>query len=202
CSCGHTGLATWEGSAMVEDDPYSSGICRWWHCSESTPELVQAVADGWLGTPGRVLDLGCGLGMELAYLSVLGFSGVGIDMSAVALHQAHAQHPAVSFLRADVLQLPVASASCDGLIDRGCFHYLTTSSARSRYAAEASRVLRPGGRFFLRACLLSAGVRNGLDETTLQETFAGWQRLMLASAPISSDTRFMPALIGLFERRV
>jgi SAM-dependent methyltransferase len=185
---------------MNEADPYASGVCRWWHSSAPPPELVQAVAAGWLRPPGLVLDLGCGLGTELAYLSGLGFRGIGIDLSAVALRQAQAQHPAVAFALADVRRLPVASGCCDLLIDRGCFHYLTSDGDRARYAAEAGRVLRAGGRLFLRACLCSAGVRNGIDERTLRETFAGWRCLQLREAAIPGDTRTMPALIALFEQ--
>ena len=184
---------------MVEADPYASDVCRWWHYSKPPPELVQAVAAGWLRPPGRVLDLGCGLGTELAYLAGLGFSGIGIDLSAAALQRAHIQLPVVAFVRADVLQMPVAAAACDVLIDRGCFHYLATDNARARYAAEARRVLRPGGRLFVRACLFAAGVRNALDERTLRQAFAGWRCLALGAASIPSDTRIMPALVGLFE---
>ncbi len=185
---------------MDEPDPYGSGVCRWWHSSAPPPELVQAVADGWLRPPGLVLDLGCGLGTELAYLTERGFRGIGIDLSAVALRQAQAQHPAAAFALADVRRLPVASGCCDLLIDRGCFHYLTSDGDRVRYAAEAGRVLRAGGRLFLRACLYSAGVRNEIDERTLQRTFAGWRCLQLREAAVPSDTRTMPALIALFER--
>ena len=159
------------------------------------------MAEGWLRSPdGLVLDLGCGLGTELAYLTGLGFGGIGIDLSAVALRQARAQHPAVAFALADVRRLPVASGRCDLLIDRGCFHYLTSDGDRVRYAAEASRVLRAGGRLFLRACLYAAGVRNGIDERTLRRTFAGWRCLRLHEATIASDTRTMPALLAPFEQ--
>lgn len=185
---------------MADSDPYVSGVCRWWHPSAPPPELVQAVEAGWLQPPGRVLDLGCGLGTELAYLTTIGFRGFGLDLSAVALQRARAQHPAVAFVLADVCDLPVASGCCDLLVDRGCFHYLGAAGDRARYAAEAARVLRPGGRLFLRACLYAAGVRNHVDERGVRRTFAGWRCLALREAAIPSDTRTMPALIGLFER--
>lgn len=63
-------------------------------------------------------------------------------------------HDGVSFVRGDVLALPFAAGVFDVALDRGCFHYL--SPARwPDYAAEAQRVLRPGGRMLLRACLTS-----------------------------------------------
>jgi hypothetical protein len=43
-------------------DPYRDGTCEWWHLAEPSPELHEAHRDGWLGTPGVAVDLGCGLG--------------------------------------------------------------------------------------------------------------------------------------------
>ena len=41
-------------------DEYASGECRYWHLSVPSPELTQAIEDGWFPTRGRVLDLVCG----------------------------------------------------------------------------------------------------------------------------------------------
>jgi hypothetical protein len=62
-------------------DPYLDGVYRWWHLSTPSPELVAAEADGWLGAPGAVVDIGCGLGTEIAYLAAKGCQAVGIDLS-------------------------------------------------------------------------------------------------------------------------
>jgi SAM-dependent methyltransferase len=89
------------------------------------PELIAALDDGWLGTPGSALDLGCGLGTELAYLAKRGVDlTVGVDRSSVALKRAHQLHPAVRFMEAGVLRLPFGAQSFDIALDRGCFHYL------------------------------------------------------------------------------
>ncbi|MGH3156316.1 MAG: class I SAM-dependent methyltransferase, partial [Streptosporangiaceae bacterium] len=69
-------------------DHYADGTYRWWHLSVPSPELVQAVADGWLSGPGRVLDVGCGAGSEAAHLHALGWHAIGIDLSPVALTMA------------------------------------------------------------------------------------------------------------------
>jgi SAM-dependent methyltransferase len=166
---------------------------------ETIAELVRALDAGWLGAPGRVLDLGCGLGSELAFLACRGFRGVGVDLSPVALARAVARHPAVRFVRADALHLPFAAGVFDLAIDRGCFHYLLTPD-RPAYAAEAARVLAPGGRLFLRACLNTAGVRNDIDEAALRKDFAGWRWRRVTYANLESDTRVMPALVALLRR--
>jgi SAM-dependent methyltransferase len=198
-------------------DPYLDGVYRWWHLTSPSPELLAAEADGWLdgaaggargpAESGRrskvVLDVGCGLGSEVAYLSGAGWSGVGIDLSWTAIGQARQLHPAGSdgclFARADALSLPFATGTFALALDRGCFHYLEPGSW-PRYAAEVHRVLRPGGRLLLRACLTSAGVRNKVTESGLRAAFDGWHCADVREAGLLSDTREMPALIVRLER--
>lgn len=181
------------------NDPYADGTCRWWHLGRPSPELLSARDDGWLGSPGVAVDLGCGLGTELGFLAGEGWTAVGIDRSGEALRAASAAHPGVSFLRADVLRLPLRDGCADLLIDRGCFHYFG-AAGRARYAREAGRVLRRGGRFLLRACLTSAGLPNGMSETVVRSAFGGWQLSEITAQEIVSDTRQMKALVVRLSR--
>jgi SAM-dependent methyltransferase len=183
----------------VDDDPYATGVCTYWHLSTPPPELTAALSDGWLRPPGRALDIGCGLGSEAATLSEAGFRAVGVDLSSVALTCASAAHPEVLFVKADVRSLPFADVDFDVLLDRGCFHYLEPAD-RSRYASEALRVLRPGGRFLLRACLRAAGVRNDIGMDTLLSVFAGWDVIAAREADVPSDTRDLRALVVRLQR--
>lgn len=82
-------------------------------------------------------------------------------------------HTEMSFVRANALALPSPAATFDLALDRGCFHYLSSSQWTS-YAAEVRRVLRPGGRLLLRTCLTSRGMRNQVTEAGIIEVFAGW----------------------------
>ncbi len=183
----------------ILDQQYQTDIHRYWHSSAPPPELLAALDDGWLGAPQRALDLGCGLGTELAHLARGGVSlTVGVDRSIAALIRAHHLHPAVQFVQADVLQLPFPPDSFDAVVDRGCFHYLQAAS-RPRYAAEVERVLRPGGRFLLRACLYAQGIRNDLTEPLIRQIFASWRIVSLQQAPIPSDTRKMIAFVTRLE---
>jgi SAM-dependent methyltransferase len=177
-------------------DPYASGTCRWWHRAEPSPELVAAESAGALGRPGVVVDLGCGLGTELGYLTGRGWRGIGVDLSMPALARARDGRQGATFARADVTTLPLRTSSADLLLDRGCFHYLTARS-RSDYARETARVLRPGGRLLLRMCLTSAGVPNGLDEQTISGTFSTWQLASMTRSEIVSDSRSMPAIVAI-----
>jgi SAM-dependent methyltransferase len=183
----------------ILDQQYQTDIHRFWHSSTPPPELLAALDDGWLGAPQCALDLGCGLGTELAHLAHRGVAlTVGVDRSIAALQHARHLHPAVQFVQADVRQLPFPQDSFDVVLDRGCLHYLQAAD-RPRYATEVDRVLRPGGRFLLRACLYAQGIRNDLTEPLLRQTFTGWRIVSLDQAPISSDTRQMIALVTRLE---
>jgi SAM-dependent methyltransferase len=108
----------------VLDEQYTTDIHKVWHSSTCPPELVAALDDGRLGVAGRALDLGCGLGTELAHLAWHGFAlTIGVDRSIAALQRAHHLHPDVGFVRGDVLRLPFPDSSFDVALDRGCFHY-------------------------------------------------------------------------------
>jgi ubiquinone/menaquinone biosynthesis C-methylase UbiE len=124
---------------------------------------------------------------------------VGVDRSIAALQRARRLHPAVEFVQADVLWLPFPQAAFDVVLDRGCFHYLQAAD-RPRYAAEVKRVLHPGGRFLLRACLYAQGIRNDLTEPLVRDIFTGWHIVSLEQAQIPSDTRQMIALVARLER--
>ena len=100
-------------------DPYVDGVYRWWHLSAPSPELLAAEADGWLGGAGAALDIGCGVGTEIAYLAVKDWHVVGVDLSRAALDLAKRQHASVSFVQADVLSLPFPSRAFDLAVDRG-----------------------------------------------------------------------------------
>jgi hypothetical protein len=54
---------------VTPTDPDLDGVYRWWHLSEPSPELLAAVSDGWLTGKGTAIDIGCGLGIEAAYLA-------------------------------------------------------------------------------------------------------------------------------------
>jgi SAM-dependent methyltransferase len=173
------------------DDPYLDGTCCWWHLPSPSPELLEASQDGWLGPTGTAVDLGCRLGTEASFLAAAGWAAIGVDLSAAAVRAAAASHASVTFLRADVLALPLRDASVDLLIDRGCFHYLDADD-RVRYAREAWPVLRRGGQFLLRACRSVAAVPNGIGPTVIERVFRDWRNDQMTTEDIPSGTRYMP----------
>lgn len=120
-------------------DHYADGTYLWWHLSEPSPELLDALGDGWLASSGVALDVGCGLGSEARHLQRTGWRVIAVDVSPVALAGAVGRNPGPAYVQADVRCLPLESATVDACLDRGCFHYLAPPD-RARYAAELGRV--------------------------------------------------------------
>ncbi|MEM7125582.1 MAG: class I SAM-dependent methyltransferase [Chloroflexota bacterium] len=100
-------------------------------------------------TDSRVLDVGCGDGHTLINLSNLYQEGIGIDESAYIIEKAsHAAAEAainnVQFLRESAINLPFDNHSFDFIFsERGPL------GLGDETLAEATRVLKPGGRIFI-----------------------------------------------------
>jgi arsenite methyltransferase len=98
-----------------------------------------------------VLDLGSGSGMDVFFAALqVGQAGrvVGVDMTPEQLAKAERLRDAagfdrVTFIEARIEDLPLPDASFDVVISNGVIN-LTPDKRRA--FAEASRVLRPGGR--------------------------------------------------------
>ena len=130
--------------------------------AEALSVLPQAVQECYCGvgnpfaagSPGpgeRVLDVGCGAGVDalVAALQVGGQGHVtGLEFSPEMRERAQANASLsglgnVAFVSGDAERLPFADASFDLLLSNGVYNLVL----RKRQAlAEAYRVLRPGGR--------------------------------------------------------
>jgi len=102
---------------------------------------VQAMVAELLGPgAGTCLDVCCGTGVHAATLAALGWTPVGVDLSAGQLRHAARRLPVAV---ADSTALPVADAAVPAAV---C---VLASTDMPDYAAalhEIARVLRPGGR--------------------------------------------------------
>jgi demethylmenaquinone methyltransferase/2-methoxy-6-polyprenyl-1,4-benzoquinol methylase len=96
-----------------------------------------------LGPNSLVLDLACGTGDFCRLLEEAGHRPVGIDSSLGMLQAARTTAP---LLQADVLQLPFADGSVDGIT---CGFALRNFVDLQSFFDELARVVRPSGRIAL-----------------------------------------------------
>jgi ubiquinone/menaquinone biosynthesis C-methylase UbiE/uncharacterized membrane protein YbhN (UPF0104 family) len=93
------------------------------------------------------LDLGCGLGLQVAAMKERGYHVVGIDPSwgllAVGRARGH------TLIAGDALRLPFADASLDFAYCIGVLHHLPGRDAQARAYEEIARVLKPQGVFLI-----------------------------------------------------
>jgi demethylmenaquinone methyltransferase / 2-methoxy-6-polyprenyl-1,4-benzoquinol methylase len=104
-----------------------------------------------LPSGSRVFDLACGTGDLCRELAAAGHRPVGFDFSHGMLLAARTTLPLVE---ADILRLPVADASADGIT---CGFALRNVVSLESLLEEVARVVRPGGRI----SLLETGEPNG-----------------------------------------
>jgi SAM-dependent methyltransferase len=94
-------------------------------------------------TGTRLLDVATGPGYVASRAVELGVEAVGVDFSETMLAFARSRSPGVEFVRGDATGLPFADGSFDAVVAAFVLLHL---GAPERAAAEAARVLRPGGR--------------------------------------------------------
>ena len=96
----------------------------------------------------RLLELGCGPGLDAATLLAGGFEVTALDRAS--LSRARKAAPAARLLRADLATtLPFRDASFDAAVSSLALHYLPWRETRNAFA-EARRVLRHGAPFLFR----------------------------------------------------
>jgi SAM-dependent methyltransferase len=92
----------------------------------------------------RVLDLGCGSGMDLFYLKRSGHEGVGLEASPKLVEIARAQNPGTEILEKNFLFLSLKEADWDGIWANGSLHHYDSEMVQ-RVVASCFRGLKTGG---------------------------------------------------------
>lgn len=108
--------------------------------------LGEAVAG--LATGAVAVDVGCGTGIVSRLLAegCPGATVIGVDLSLGSLRRAQATRHRV-LVQGDNLRLPLASGAADLVVSRGV---IMTTGAPRRAFGELARLVRPGGRLFVR----------------------------------------------------
>ena len=118
-------------------------------CACSAPPMMKQRAKIVPQAEGRVLELGIGMGLNLAFYDPARVTGVmGVDPAPElrAIAEAAPRDPALSVKVEDgtAEALPFEDASFDCVV---CTFTLCSVQSPDKALAEARRVLKPGGRF-------------------------------------------------------
>ena len=120
-------------------------------------ELIRFVARNFYNKKNRsavkILEVGCGTGGNIWYLSNEGFDTYGIDGSAVGIKKAEVRM-AKEKLKAnlclgDIVSLPYIDNFFDAVIDSECLYSNDTNNLVKIFI-EIKRVLKPKGLFYSR----------------------------------------------------
>jgi SAM-dependent methyltransferase len=107
----------------------------------------------------RVVEVGCGLGIDGSRFTEGGAQYVGIDQSDVPVRTARRTFDLLglkgAIVQGDATALPIANATVDFVYSLGVLHYIPDTA---RAVGEIHRILRPGGR-----CLVMVYHRSSLN---------------------------------------
>ncbi len=129
------------------DELYKDGDFRWSDPSDEVIELVPLLKER---NAHRILDLACGAGRHLVYLSKAGFELYGTDIAKSGLDYAQQllaqEQLAARLIQSEMAAIPFRAASFDAVI---CIHAIQHQIFQdlTRSTREIYRVLRPGGLF-------------------------------------------------------
>ena len=133
--------------------------------------FAQLVRESGIGV--EVADIGCGTGRLAPYLTSLGLSPRGLDLSPEMIKVARRDQPGFTFEQGDVRSLPYADASLAGALGWYSLMYLT-SDDRAVAFAELARVVRPGGHLAMAYKMGDDSQRRGGKRANLGVEFDIW----------------------------
>ena len=112
----------------------------------------------------RVLDVGCGNGLNLSMFADEGMEVTGIDISQRMLRVARETCPTATLIHADFLSHPFQPGSFHGVFAKASIHLFPMPDAL-RLLAKTYALLLPGGVFYVTTTVESAP-SEGLREKT------------------------------------
>jgi SAM-dependent methyltransferase len=118
---------------------------------ETPPDILQNIVKTEKVKPCKVIELGCGTGNYVIYLSGSGFIATGVDISKTAIEMA--KNSAVkrkvqcNFIVADVLsEMTEVQDIFDFAYDWELLHHIFPQD-REKYIKNVCRLLNPGGQY-------------------------------------------------------
>ena len=128
----------WDLHYESDNPPWENGL--------RSSELQRVIAEEKIETC-RVIEFGCGSGINAVCLAQQGFDVTGVDFSPLAIKKARERaalaNVTVRFVLADVLDLPDGLGSFPFFFDRGCYHCVRSIDV-SGYLRTLMRVTEAG----------------------------------------------------------
>ncbi|MCH2133468.1 MAG: class I SAM-dependent methyltransferase [Phycisphaerales bacterium] len=126
------------------------GIAEYYATIEDDPEL-RSYLRGLLGEPKdhpRILEVGCGPGIDAGALQARGFDVTGIDLCEAFINRAQMRYPEVDFRLMDMRAPQFDDASFDGILSLASLIHVLPEDVPA--TIERYRLLlRPGGRLVI-----------------------------------------------------
>jgi SAM-dependent methyltransferase len=118
---------------------------------ETPPDILKNLVETEKIKPCKVIELGCGAGNYLIYLSTKGFNPTGIDISPTAINiakkSAVERGVQCNFIAADVLgDMTEINEQFDFAYDWHLLHHIYPEN-REKYINNVYRLLKPGGQY-------------------------------------------------------
>lgn len=129
------------------DRAFEQDGMQWSDPEEYRKQLFYPLLVKYLRPGGKYVDAGCGIGGWLAFLRARGYEIHGVEASSKAVALAKKIDPTLPIQQSDSRTLPLANGTFDGYIAVGVWEYC--EDATEAVAAEATRVVKPGGILLL-----------------------------------------------------
>ena len=129
---------SWESHYQTGNPPWETG--------QPSLELARVIAEEKI-KPCRVIDLGCGSGINAVWLAQQGFDVTGVDITPLAIEKACERAAAagvqVRFVLDDVLDLRERYEPFPFFFDRGCYHSVRDLGVQA-FLRTLERITAPG----------------------------------------------------------
>ncbi len=159
---------------MAYGEAYAEGR-KHWRAELATPKAFAAFLETDIAPrpPARVLEAGCGDGLNAIFLAMRGYRVTGADVSEKAIARAreaaHEAGAAIEFLCLDLAAPgPALSEPFDLWVDIKTLHALWDDDKRQAYLRNASMNLRSKGVLYLTGGLAMSDVRDYFPDVFAQ----------------------------------
>ena len=175
-------------------DAGAEAFAKDWH-EQPAPADLHALVKRFF-RPGRVADIGCGSGREVAFLAAGGFDAVGYDASDALLEQARLRYPRLSFQTA---VLPGLAGVPETAFDNDLCETVIMHLRRPQMLEAVRRllaILKAGGILYLSWRVTEGAdqrdphgrLYSAFDSALIREALDGAAELLLDDEPVSASS--------------